>query len=169
MPRGKVWPRDPAAVQTKVLAGLTKSYAVQHARANYLLTDAVPNTTVELLPEWEASLGLPSPEIGPTPSLLARQILVVARLVGANGISIPSFTRYAALLGYPAKISGRAAFRCGQSKCGQQLGKQEQIYRWTVSTPAATATAFGAYGQAVLKSELQRLAPPYALLNFSFT
>lgn len=169
MPRGRIWPRDASTTQSKVLAGLTKSYEAQNARANNLLIDAFPKTTTELLPEWEASLGLPSSAAGPASALLARQMLVVARFVGAGGIAIPCFTRYAALLGYVISIHGHAPFRCGQSRCAQPLGGPEQMYAITVSTPAATATPFGAYGPAVLQSELQRIAPPYSVLNFLFT
>lgn len=169
MPRGRIWSRDPGTVQTKVLAGLSKSYEVQNARANNLLVDAFPSSTVELLPEWEATLGLPSPAIGPAPSVLARQTLVVARFVGAGGQSIPCFTRYASLLGFGVTIQPHAPFRCGQSRCGQPLGGTEQMYALTISTPGATSTPFGAYGPAVLQNELQRIAPPFSVLNFLFT
>jgi uncharacterized protein YmfQ (DUF2313 family) len=169
MPRGRIWSRDAATVQTKVLAGLTASYETQNARANNLLVDGFPKTSNELLPEWEASLGLPSAAAGPAPTLLARQTLVVARFIGAGGISIPCFTQYAALLGFPVAIKGHAPFRCGQSRCGQALGGPEQMYAVTMSTPAATSTPFGAYGPAVLQSEIQRLAPPYSVLKFLFS
>lgn len=169
MPRGAIWSRDPSTVQAKVLAGLTKSYEVQNARANYLLVDGFPRTTNELLPEWEASLGLPSSAAGPAPALLARQALVVARFVGAGGVSIPCFTRYAGLLGFGVAVQGHAPFRCGQSRCGHTVGAPEQMYVLTIVTPGATATPFGAYGPAVLQSELLRIAPPYAVLNFLFS
>lgn len=168
MPRGLIWSRDPAMVQTKVLAGLTKSYEVQNARANNLLVDAFPSSANELLPEWEATLGLPSAAAGPAPSLLARQTLVVARFVGAGGISIPYFANYASLLGYLVSIKGHAPFRCGQSRCGHALGGPERMFQWTVSASARASMPFGAFGPAVLQAEMQRLAPPYAVLNFLF-
>lgn len=168
MPRGRVWPRDPDAVQTKVLAGLTKHYEVQNERSAQLLVDAFPATTLELLPEWEASLGLPSSAAGPAPSIAARQALVLARFVGAGGISTADFTGYALLLGFEITIAGHAPFRCGQSRCGGQLGDVERMFAWTVTARALASMPFGAYGQAVFESEFLRLAPPYAVLNFIF-
>lgn len=168
MPRGRIWSRDGATVQTRLLAGLTASYEAQNARANNLLIDGFPRTTNELLPEWEATLGLPSSAAGPAPTLLARQLLVVARFVGAGGLSIPLFTKYAALLGFSVSIQGGAPFRCGQSRSGQAVGGAEQMYALTVATTGATSTPFGAYGPAVLQSELQRIAPPHAVLIFKF-
>lgn len=171
MPRGRVWSRDPSTVQTKVLAGLTKSYEAQNARSNNLLSDAFPRTSVELLPEWEATLGLPALAAGPAPSVLARQTLVVARFVGVGGQSIPSFSNYATLLGFAVTFTRHAPFRCGQSRSGQALGAPEQIYALTASTSrgAATASPYGAYGPAVLQAEMQRIAPPFAVLNYLFT
>lgn len=168
MPRGRVWPRDAGTVQAGVLAGLTNSYAVQNARANYLLVDAFPLSTNELLPEWESTLGLPALAAGPAPSLLSRQTLVVARFVGAGGISIPCFANYAALLGYTVTIAGHAPFRCGQSRCGQSLGGLERMYQWTITATAKSSMPFGTYGPAVLQAEMQRLAPPYSYLTFVF-
>lgn len=169
MPRGRVWPRDTSTVQASVLAGLANSYAVQNARANYLLVDAFPKTAIELLPEWEASLGLPALAAGPAPSILARQTMVVARFVGAGGTTVACYSRYADLLGFRLTIAGSAPFRCGQSRAGQHLGGVEQMYGLTVSVVGATSTPFGQYGPAVLESELQRIAPPYSVLKFIFS
>ena len=169
LPRGRVWSRDPTTTQNKALAGLAPTYAQQTARASNLLVDAFPSTAVELLPEWEATLGLPSVAAGPAPSILARQTLVAARFIGAGGQTISAFKRYAGMLGFDISIVGQAPFRCGQSWCGQSLGGQEQMFGWTVTASAATATAFGDYGIAVLESELLRIVPPYSVLNFNIT
>ena len=169
MPRGRAWPRDLSSTQAQVLAGLAPVYAALLARDNNLLVDAFPATTVELLPEWESTLGLPSPAIGPSPTVLARQTLVLARFIGCGGQGIPDYVDYAALLGYTVTITGQAPFRCGQSGCGQHLGDVEQMFGWTITTSGGTSTPFGSYGTAVLQYELQRIAPPYSILNFIFT
>jgi uncharacterized protein YmfQ (DUF2313 family) len=83
MPRGRLWPRDADAVQTQVLAQLAPSYARSTARANYLLVDAFPATTYELLPEWESTLGLPDPCAGVAPTIPLRQAQALARFVAS--------------------------------------------------------------------------------------
>lgn len=168
MPRGRVWPRDNGAVQTKVLAGLTRSYAAQNARSNYLLDDAFPASALELLPEWEATLGLTSTSAGPVASAAARQALVVARLVGANGVSVSNFQDYAGLLGYSISVRGNAPFRCGQSSASAALGAADRMFEWIVTASALPGMPFGAFGPTLLQRELQRLAPPYAFLRFIF-
>lgn len=169
MPRGRVWPREPDALQTKVLAGLAKSYERHNERANSLLVDAFPTSTIELLPEWEASLGLPLAAAGPNPSIAARQTLVVARLIGAWGISVPDLQQYARLLGYEVTVTQHAPFRCGQSRCGDGLGAVEQMFWLSVTATSTTLMPFGGYGPAVLQAELTRVAPPYCVLSFNFT
>lgn len=168
MPPGKVWPRDPGAVQTKVLAGLAVSYESQTQRSAHLLVDAFPATSVELLPEWEATLGLPLAAAGPNPSTAARQTLVLIRFIGSLGVSVSDLTQYAALLGYQVTITTLAPFRCGQSQCGQQLGGIEQFFGLLVTASATAHMPFGGYGPAVLQEELARVAPPHAFLSFKF-
>jgi len=168
MPRGRIWPRDSASVQAQVLAGLTKSYEVNNGRANNLLVDAFPPSANELLPEWEATLGLSATSAGPAVSVPARQALVVARLIGANGISVSDFSSYAALLGYQISVKGNAPFRCGQSRAGAHVGGVERMFEWIVTAHALPSMPFGAYGPTLLQQEMQRLAPPYGLLKFVF-
>ncbi|RSK77125.1 DUF2313 domain-containing protein [Pandoraea apista] len=100
MPRGAVWPRDPDALQTKVIRGLSSIYAQNTARANNLLIDSFPGTAFELLPEWEKTLGLPDPCAGVAPTIEARRAQVVARLAAVGGQSVAYFIQLATNLGY---------------------------------------------------------------------
>lgn len=168
MPRGRIWPRDSNSVQAQVLGGLAPSYEANNQRANNLLVDAFPSTSVELLPEWEATLGLTATSAGPTATVAARQALVVARLIGLNGISVADFTAYAGLLGYQISVKGNAPFRAGQSRAGAHLGRVERMFEWIVTAHALPSMPFGAYGPTLLQQEMQRLAPPYGFLKFVF-
>ena len=60
-PTGDAWPTDSDAVQQQAFAALATTFAALNSRANYLVKDAFPATALELLPQWEASLGLPDP------------------------------------------------------------------------------------------------------------
>jgi uncharacterized protein YmfQ (DUF2313 family) len=118
-----------------------------------------------LLPEWEATLGLVSTSAGPAATVAARRALVVARLVGANGIAAGDYVDYAALLGYSVTVQGNAPFRCGQSRAGAHVGGIERMSEWTVTAHVLPSMPFGDYGPTLLQQEMQRLAPPYAFLN----
>ncbi len=179
LPRGRVWPREPDATLTKVCQGLTKCYEAQTARSNHLLVDAFPATTYELLPEWEATLGLPDPCAGSAPSTQARRAQVVARLTNSGGQSAAYYIAMAAALGYTITVTNYAPFRAGQSTAGQQLGKEEWFFVWSVNAPVDTVTHFAAgqstagdplayWGNEVLECEIEASAPAHTLVQFHY-
>lgn len=179
MPRGKVWPRDPTAVMAQVINGLAPTFARHTAANNQLLIDAFPLTSVELLPEWESTLGLPDPCAGTSPTLQGRQQQVVARLTNSGGQSIPYFVAYAKALGYTVTVTEFAPFRAGQSRAGQQVGTLDWFFTWQVNAPLNTITYFRAgqaaadqplasWGNAVLQCELIAIKPAHTYLNFGY-
>lgn len=179
MPRGRVWNTDPDSIQTKVAAGLTVSYAAQTARSNNLLVDAFPATTYELLPEWEATLGLPDPCAGPGASTQIRRSQVVARLANSGGQSAAYYSGFAQRLGYGIFITNYAPFRCGQSTAGQALGDEGWFFTWAINSPINTIVRFAAgqssagdplasWGNEVLECEMRSLAPAHTILHFNY-
>lgn len=180
MPRGRVWPRDPDAVQTQVLSGLAPSYERSTARANYLLVDAFPATTYELLPEWESTLGLPDPCAGVAPTIAQRQAQVLARFVGVGGPTIQSLTQFAANLGYTVTITQFVEARTGQMRAGAPCCGTAWSYAWQVNAPLntvtiATAGAMAAgdplasWGNAVLECEMKAVMPAHTIPIFSYS
>jgi uncharacterized protein YmfQ (DUF2313 family) len=179
MPRGRVWPRDPDAVMTQALSGLATPFAQQATRANYLLVDAFPSTTEELLPEWEETLGLPDPCAGPQPTIAARQAQVLARFAGLGGQSPAYFIGYAANLGYTVTITQYTPFRMGQQTMGCQLGGPEWAFTWAINAPLVTQIPFRVghsamgdaletWGNAVLQCELNEIKPAHTILQFIY-
>ena len=179
LPRGRVWPKEPDAIQAATALGLSGVYAWQTSRANNLLIDAFPATTSELLPEWELTLGLPDPCTGANPSMQQRRAQVVARLTSSGGQSAQFFIDFAAALGYTISVTNYAPFRAGQSRCGQQLGNQDWFFTWSVDAPENTVTHFAAgqsaagdplstWGNDVLECELETLKPAHTILQFHY-
>lgn len=179
LPRGRVWPREAASVQSKLMAGLAETPARLHARANNLLIDSFPATAYELLPEWEATLGLPDPCAGTSPTLQARRGQVVARLVARGGQSVPYFTASAANLGFTVTIQEYAPARAGMLRVGTPLNGADWAHAWQINAPAVTVTDFRAglsvageplrtWGNTVLECELRRSAPAHTVLLFAY-
>jgi uncharacterized protein YmfQ (DUF2313 family) len=138
MPRGRVWPTEPDAEQTQVFAGLTQIYARNTARANHLLVDAFPGTTYELLPEWEATLGLPDPCAGGAPTIQQRRNQVIARLTNSGGQSIAYFVNFAAQLGYNVKIMQYTQARAGMLRAGDPCCGYAWNFAWKITAPLNT-------------------------------
>ncbi|ASD79175.1 YmfQ family protein [Burkholderia gladioli] len=174
-PRGLAWPRSPDAVMQQVITALSPVWARHVADNNYLLVDAFPSTTVELLPEWEASLGLPDPCAGESPSLAVRQAQVVARFTNTGGQSIAFFTDYAKNLGFTISVSEFTPFRAGQQAAGDSCGDEGWAHTWRINAPQTTINYFRAgasaageplasWGNAVLLCEMNTLKPAHTLV-----
>ncbi|WP_406867209.1 YmfQ family protein [Paraburkholderia fungorum] len=180
MPRGRVWPKDSDATQTQVLSGLVQVYARNTARANNLLVDAFPGTSAELLPEWEATLGLPDPCAGVAPTVAARNAQVLARFTGLGGQSAAYYISYAATLGYAITITEFAPARVGQSRVGQPLCGPAWAFAWQINAPlntvirsrVGTARAgdpLASWGNAVLQCELTEIIPAHTIPIFAYS
>lgn len=180
MPRGRVWPRDPAAIQTKTLSGLASSFQRVSDRANQLLVDGFPATTTELLSEWEESLGLPDPCAGEGPTLQLRRAQVVARFAGGGGQSVPYIIAYAANLGYTITITQFLPARVGMLHAGDPLCGLPWAFAWRVNAPTYTISAFRAgisaageplsvNGNAVLECELESISPAHTTVIFKYS
>ena len=165
-------------VQT--LAALAPTYARNTARAANLLVDAFPSTTIELLPEWQSSLGLPDPCAPASPLLSQEQAQVVARLTGrGKNQSQAFFINFAATLGYPITITQFAPFVVGRSAAGEPLYDAGWANAWQVNAPTFTVDYFAvgdaaneplaSWGGTVLQCELQRLAPAHTVLVFDYS
>lgn len=180
MPRGRVWPTEDDAVQTKVFSGLNAVYGRISSRASYLLVDSFPGTTLELLPEWEATLGLPDPCAGEAPTIQQRRAQVVARFANSGGQSAAYFIQFAANLGYTVTITNFSPARAGQSRAGQPDNGVAWAYAWRINAPLNTVVRaragyttagepLGAWGNAVLQCEITTIAPAHTVPIFSYS
>lgn len=180
LPRGRVWSRDPDTTLAATVAGLTEIYERTNARANDLIAEAFPATTFELLPEWEATLGLPDPCAGISPTIQQRRGQVLARFCGTGGQSAGYMINYAHSLGYIVTITQFTASRAGQSRVGQPMCSEAWTSVWMVNAPNNTVTRsrvglsaagepLASWGNQVLRCELQAIAPAHTTLLFNFT
>ena len=115
LPRGPAWPRDVDATLTQVLAGLAGVYAYTNERANNLLVVAFPATVDDMLPEWNATLGLPGLTGYSGTDLPTQQAQVVAALTDSGGQSPAYFIELAAAFGLTITINGYRPYRVRDS------------------------------------------------------
>lgn len=180
LPTGRAWPRDQDATLPTVTAALAPSYARNAARAENLLVDAFPGTVGELLPEWEATLGLPDPCAGETPSVERRQAQVAARFAADGGQSAAYYVRLAAALGYDITIGEFAPARFGRTRFGARFQGVGWAHVWAVNAPLESVAQahFGAarfgdryawWGNAVLECEIGKAAPAHSKVLFRYS
>lgn len=179
LPRGRAWPRTPGSVQYLVAQGLTMVYARLTADARQLLVGAFPATAYAMLPEWEAALGLPDPNLGPLQTVQQRQAQVLARFAGVGGQSIPYLIAFAKNLGYTITITEYAPARVGRARVGQPLygpawahalGVNAPLYTITQSRVGAAAVGepLRVWANAPLQVELTEMKPAHTELMFNY-
>jgi len=179
LPTGPAWPRDDDATIPAVARGLSDRAAAIHQRAADLLAEVWPGTTVELLAEWEASLGLPDPCVGPGQSTTQRRAAVMARLTAVGGQSIPYLVSVAAALGYAITIEEHQPAAAGILRAGAPLGGEDWAHAITVHAPEATIVPavagrmvagdpLRAWGNEALQCVLSRLRPAHSVIRFSY-
>jgi uncharacterized protein YmfQ (DUF2313 family) len=179
MPRGLAWPKDAAATMAKSISGLAPTWARHTLQNNNLLVDAFPTTTYQLLPEWEATLGLPDPCAGESPTIQQRRAQVVARFVSTGGQSLPYFIQFASRLGYSVSIEEFAPARAGQTRCGSPANSEAWAFTWSIDLPLSTVTyaragqsvagePLASWGNTVLQCELARISPAHTILQFKY-
>ncbi|MDA8092358.1 MAG: YmfQ family protein [Betaproteobacteria bacterium] len=179
LPRGRVWPRNANSVQTSTLAGFAASFARSNGAAIDLLMDAFPSSTVNLLAEWESTVGLPDTCAGLQPTIQARRTQMLSRLTSLGGQSIAYFTALAAALGYSITVTQFAPSRFGRP-FGAQFGGVAWAYAWQVNAASyviqkfrfgadVLGEPFAAWGSTVMQCELQAAAPAHTTLNFNYT
>lgn len=136
LPPGRVWPREPGTVQDLLMAGLAPTFERLDARAQTLLVDAFPGTTIELIPEWEETLGLPDLCEGEGQGIDQRRAQVINRLVNAGGQSVAYFLGVLSRLGYvDATITQYAPFRADVDHADAPLYHADYAFHWSINIP----------------------------------
>ncbi|RSU46352.1 putative phage tail protein [Sphingomonas sp. S-NIH.Pt15_0812] len=155
LPRGRAWSTDPDSVQGRVLAAIGEGFARSDAAATTLLAGTLPGAETAMLPEWEATLGLPDPALGDAPTIAQRLDQVRGRFVGIGGQSRGAIIAFAAALGFTIRITNFAPFRAGLSTVGNPVASDAWSFVWGVTVTATT----GALPIAALMRELDAIKP----------
>ena len=135
LPRGRIWHRGWGTVLAADLLTLMPTWARLHSRANYALIETFPCSTLELLPEWEASLGLPDPCFEQPQTLQQRQAAVCVKFSMRGGASQDYFKRLAEMLGFEITIEQFKPFQVNRSRVGERLYSTDWAYVWRVTAP----------------------------------
>lgn len=182
MPRGRAWPQYPSSNMYQTLAALVPSFAASSQASTNLLVDIYPGQTLNLLPEWEESLGLPDPCAGAPASTSQARNQVIAKFINTGGQSPPYIINYASQLGFAITITEQPpAFLVGLDCPGvNYVGDDYAPFYWIVNSPLFTVSLFqvginvagdalGSFiSNTVLECELQAIAPANTQLVFSF-
>lgn len=143
-PGDLVWPRRADTELGRLLTALAEGLAEADARAKQLLEESLPDSALEMLPDWERVVGLPdacSTELANT--IAERRMNVVAKLTMRGGASKAWFIAFAAKLGYVIEIDEFRPFIAGLSRCGDRLDGDHVVrHTWRVRVQGPRYTPF---------------------------
>ncbi|CNL42032.1 YmfQ family protein [Yersinia aleksiciae] len=180
MPMGLVWPRQPDGIQTEVLRALANAYQRSDEEAQDLLTAAFPATATAMLPEWEATIGLPDLcAIGEVDSMIQRQRAVVSKLFGIGGQSAAYFIRVAMALGYAITVTQYRQACAGMAVCRDALNGEDWPFSWLITAPETTIheaqcglsycrDPLRSWGNKQLECRMAVLNPSHGILKFGY-
>ncbi|MEC5343649.1 putative phage tail protein [Brenneria populi] len=166
-PVGRVWPRASDSVITTLIRALAAAYQQNDADAIQLLVDAFPATASALLPEWEATLGLPDDcACNTSNDEIIRRQTVVSKLIGTGGQSAAYFSSLLEAMGYGISIKQFRTARCGLSVCGDAINGDRWPYVWEVTVTDAASNA--ACTLKLLLCRLEEFSPAHTKLMTSY-
>lgn len=180
LPPGQAFPRDPGTTLHDLLDGMSLELARVDVRASALPQEVNPNTTLELLPDWERVAGLPDKCSGTLEETLqGRRNALLAKLTSTGGQSADYFIQLAASLGYAVTIEVFRPFRAGRSVAGDVLSNGDWAFAWRIHAPDVTVIPFRAglsvagerlrvWGSDTLECKIRQLAPAHTIPIFAY-
>jgi uncharacterized protein YmfQ (DUF2313 family) len=143
-PSGQAWPRPTTSVFRAVLEGLAAGPSEVERRADQLQVEIDPRSALELLPDFERLLGLPSAcTAGEPQTVVERRAAVVQKLTAVRGATVDELELLAASLGIVSEVVEYRAFVAG-SHAGDLLSNGGWLYTVTLRAPVATGAFFRA-------------------------
>jgi uncharacterized protein YmfQ (DUF2313 family) len=166
LPHGIAWPREPDAVLTQLLEALAAELARVDDYIVAQIVQMLPDTTTDLLPEWEAITGLPgkcTDEVRST--LAARRIDVMSKLAASGGASRDYFISIAATYGVNISISEYRPFRVGINAPGDALTNNFWPHTWCVRVPGLSANDSS---RVVIECLFSSIKPAHTIVIFDY-
>lgn len=161
LPPGIVWDalRSDALLQGVLLAWADELARVETSDES-LLDEADPNTTDQLLAEWEAFASLPDSCSPGDQTLQQRRAALAIRLAGQAPVSRPDLIAAAAAMGITITITEYHASRYGEPYGGLYGGIDWQ-FTWEVAIP-------GPGPETLLECMVSRYAPAGFIVRFNY-
>lgn len=181
LPAGPAWSAELAPEIDRILAGVAVEFSRLDARAFDLQNEMDPSSVSELVPDWEAIMGLPDPCLGLNPTFEDRRLAVRRRLVEVGGQSRVYFIDIALSQGYPAAtITEHRAPRMGRSRFGTaHFGTWYAQFMWALNTGGRQRQGrrfgasywgerFGSNPGDALECQIRQKAPAHTVVFFNY-
>jgi uncharacterized protein YmfQ (DUF2313 family) len=181
LPSGPAWDPELVPEIELLLQGVAVEFSRIEGRAVDLLNEMDAASVSELVPDWEAVMGLPDACLGANPAFDDRRLAVRRRLFEVGGQSPAYFIEIAVSQGYPnATITEHRAPRMGRSRFGSaHFGTWSAQFMWTLNTGGRQrqgrrfgisywGSRFGANPANALECLIRRPAPAHTVVYINY-
>lgn len=127
MPRGVIWPRATSLNLYKYAQGYAPRLERAEASAGDLLLEMRPETTLQLIDEWEEYLGLPECVAEPVSNFEYRRYAVIEKYHRKGGLQAWNVQRLAEDLGFTVSVDEVFPHHCLRG-CTYPLWPQQYRY-----------------------------------------
>lgn len=181
LPKGKLWEAAPGTYLDKFLEGFAVELSRIDDRAQKLLEEADPRTTLELLDEWEAMTGLPDDCTGAEVTINDRRSAVLAKLTFNQSTNKQFYVDLANSLGYEIDLDDVITynpFRVGD-RVGERLNGMAWAHAFGLVLGENTTRLFRVeesvvgerlveFGDATLECLIERYKPAHSSVLFNY-
>ena len=176
---GTALPKELESVFAELLLAMADEQARVDGRADDLLNELDPRTSMELLSDWERVCGLPGKCSLSSETIQERREAVELVLTAQGGQRPAFYEEAAATIGVPAAVEEFRPFRVGSSTAGNSLSNEPWTHAWRMRGPEETIKPFRAggaaagdhlakWGNEMLECHISRLAPAHTIVTFAY-
>ncbi|MTI13372.1 YmfQ family protein [Sansalvadorimonas verongulae] len=133
LPQGLVWNTEPGSVLARLVNALAEEFARVDQRGDDLVSNALPHQTIEMLPEWEHSAGLPDECHGSTQELEQRREALLEKLREVGDQSRTYYIALADRMGIAITITEFSQPKAGMARAGDPCCSGEWHFVWQVN------------------------------------
>lgn len=180
LPPGDAWTREPDTVLTRLLAAAAEELVRVDDEAMQLMGEALPDRTLQLLPDWERAYGLPDACSTSGETIDARRAALLLRVAGRGGQSPSYFTALAGTFtGAACTVEEFRPFRVGMNHVGERLYGTGWLHVWRLRLPASVERHFTAgrstvgeplnsWGDRRIECLINLLKPAHTVVVFAY-
>jgi len=158
LPEGAAWAKFSGSNMYTALRALMRVYRRVSGRVTDYFSEAFVPTTNEMLPEWEATLGIVPND---NETIAERQANATAKFIEVGGQSVEYFENVANSFGYTVTIVENTNFRCGTNSSVDLIPAENYVFYWHV---VANSSANGS----TMQSEIDEYAPAHTIVHWKF-
>lgn len=142
LPLGLLFETDQESTLYQLILAICANYEIFDTFTDEFMTEVYPDTTTELLIDWETEFGLPDECSQADDTIETRRKLLMAKYNALGGQTAAYYIMLAAYLGYTITITEFTGFRTNINRTNDVLYGEDWQWVWQVNCSLTNAVYF---------------------------